>query len=296
MHGLGETLYWFLYLFAELAVLFLFVSFLVGVIQEYVSPARIQAALSGDKRGSLVGAGFGAVTPFCSCSTIPLMVGMLNAGARFGSTMSFLLASPLVNPIILGLFLLAFGWEVTLAYAVLAFLLAVLLGIGGERSGLERHLRSVRVVGNKQKEEAGDEDVSFPARMKRIAGEAWQQFYSFLPYILGGVAIGAGIYGFVPQEWIASVAGEGNAWAVPVAAVVGIPLYIRVETMVPIALALLEKGMGLGPVMALVIGGSGCSIPEVSMLAKIFRPKLLIAFILSVLGIAVFAGFLFNLV
>ena len=295
MHGLGETLYWFLYLCAELAALFLFVSFLVGVIQEYVSPAKIQAALSGEKRGSLVGAGFGAVTPFCSCSTIPLMVGMLNAGAKFGSTMSFLLASPLVNPIILGLFLLAFGWKITLAYAGLAFFLAVLLGIAGERSGMDRHLRSVRVTGSRE-EEAGSENDSFRPRLKRIAGDAWQQFCSFLPYMIVGVAIGAVIYGFVPQEWIANVAGEGNPWAVPVAAVVGIPLYIRVETMVPIALALLEKGMGLGPVMALVIGGSGCSIPEVSMLAKIFRPKLLIAFILSVLCIAVFAGLLFNLV
>lgn len=291
MHGLEQTLKFFLIISGELIALFIGISILVGLLREYVPAAKIQRVLGQGKRGSVVGAGFGALTPFCSCSTIPLMVGLLNAGAAFGPTMSFLLASPLINPVVVGLFLIAFGWKITLVYFLFAFSLAVILGQMSEWGGLESSVRAVRIAGGENDTPQGG---PFKARLKRASWSAWQEFLGFVPYMLIGVAIGAAIHGFMPQNWVARAAGPDNPLAVPVAAVVGVPLYIRASTMVPIGLALIGKGMSLGAVMALIIGGAGASIPEISLLAKIFKPRLLFAFVLAIFLTATLVGFLFN--
>ncbi|KFD40489.1 permease [Peptococcaceae bacterium SCADC1_2_3] len=277
----------------ELILLFVGISFLVGLIQEYVPESTIKKILTSKRgQGNILGAGLGALTPFCSCSTIPITVGLLNAGAPFGAAMSFLLASPLLNPVIIGMFLAFLGWRVTLIYALIAFTLAVLMGILWERFGLANFVRRV-IVKSTPALNTGDSDLK--SRLKRAFWGSLSLLRGVFPYLLLGVAIGAFIYGFVPADWITRLAGPQNPLAIPVAAVIGIPLYIRVETMIPLGMVLLQKGMSLGAVMALIIGGAGASIPELSMLASIFKPRLLAAFVVTILMVAVFAGYAYNI-
>ncbi|MBC7343756.1 MAG: permease [Clostridia bacterium] len=294
INSLEQSLYFFVTIMAELAVLFIGISFLVELLRQYIPEATIRRVLSGRRgQGNLLGASFGALTPFCSCSTIPITVGLLNAGASFGTTISFLLASPLLNPVILGLFWAMFGWQVTVTYALLCFALAVAMGALWEKLGLAAYVKRVRVSGGHNGEE---ESQNLRVRLIRALTGSWQQFLGVLPYLLVGVVIGAAIYGFVPADWVARVAGPQNPLAIPVAAAIGIPLYIRVETMIPISMVLLEKGMGLGAIMALIIGGAGASIPEVSLLASIFKPRLVVAFVLTILVVATLAGYSFNII
>lgn len=286
VNSLEQTLEFFVTITIELVVLFIGISFLVGLMLGYIPPEKIRKAMGGEGwLGNLVGAGFGSITPFCSCSTIPLTMGFLEAGAPFGATMSFLIASPLLNPIILGMVVAFMGWKVAIAYGTIAFLLAVVSGRLWARLGLAKEVKKVRVKGGH-----GQEDDGSP-KYKKAAKFALTTFWSMLPYLLLGVAIGAAIYGLLPENVIVSVAGPGNPFSVPLAAVIGIPLYIRVETIIPIGVALMDKGMGLGTVIALLIGGAGASIPEVSMLAGIFKRKLIIAFLLTILIVAIITGY-----
>lgn len=282
-------------LMVELAGLFIVVSGLVGLLQEYVSEATIRRALTRRwGMGNVLGAAFGALTPFCSFSTIPVMVGLLRAGAPFGAVASFLLASPLVNPVVLGLFLVLFGWRVAIVYGFLGFVLAVASGVAWERLGLEKYVRGLESSGVESRGDAGAYGKSFRWRLARAAKTGWAEFRRALPYLVAGVAVGALVYGFVPTEMVARVAGPQNPLAIPVAAVVGAPLYVWPETMLPVGAALLEKGMGIGAIVALVIGGAGASIPEVSVLASIFKPKLLGVFLATILTIAVVVGYAFS--
>ncbi|MBC7341161.1 MAG: permease [Clostridia bacterium] len=294
INSLQQSLHFFVTIMAELAALFIGISFLVELLRQFIPEATVRRALSSrGGQGNLLGAAFGALTPFCSCSTIPIMVGLLNAGAPFGATISFLVASPLLNPVILGLFWAMLGWRVTVTYALLCFALAVASGAIWEKLGLAAYVKRVRVLGGQNLQE---QSHHLGVRLIRALSGSWQQFLGVLPYLLVGVAIGAVVYGFVPANWIAGVAGPQNPLAIPVAAAIGVPLYIRVETMIPISMVLLEKGMSLGAIMALIIGGAGASIPEVSLLASIFKPRLVAAFVLTILAVATLAGYTFNIV
>ena len=294
LNSLNQTLHFFFTITVELVILFIGVSFLVGLLREYIPAATIQRLLTGRRgQGNVLGAALGAITPFCSCSTIPIMVGLINAGAPFGAASSFLLASPLLNPVILGLFLAFLGWQATATYAVVTFILCVVMGAAWEKVGLANEVKRIRISGG----HAGkQESQDFRSRVVRALAGAWQQFTGVWIYLVIGVAIGAFIYGFVPAEWIARVAGPGNPLAIPVAAIIGVPLYIRVETMIPISIVLLQKGMSLGTLMALIIGGAGASIPEVTLLASIFKPRLVAVFVLTIFTIAVLAGYAFNII
>lgn len=294
INSLGQTLKFFMTIMAELVALFVGISFLVALLREYVPESTIRRLLTGRRRGygNILGAALGAVTPFCSCSTIPIMVGLMKAGAPFGSTISFLLASPLLNPVIILLFLAIFGWQVTVIYTVVCFLLVVLLGIAWEKLDLANHVKNVRISGESHVEK-GDND--FRSRAYRALAEAWGLFRDTFPYLLIGVSIGSIIYGFLPITWVSKVAGPQNLLAIPVAAIIGVPLYIRVETMIPIGMVLLGKGMDIGAIMALIIGGAGASIPEVSLLCSIFKPRLVFAFVLTILTVAIVSGYIFHL-
>ncbi|WP_406677044.1 permease [Moorella sp. ACPs] len=294
INSLNQALHFFFIITVELVVLFIGISFLVGLLQEYIPATTVQRLLAGRRsQSNILGAALGAITPFCSCSTIPIMVGLINAGAPFGAASSFLLASPLLNPVILGLFLAFLGWRATVIYAVITFILSVVLGAAWEKLGLADQVKRVRTSGGHADNQ---ESHDFRSRLVRSLSGAWHQFTGVLPYLLIGVAIGAFIYGFVPAEWVARVAGPGNPLAIPVAAVIGIPLYIRVETMIPIGMVLLQKGISLGTLMALIIGGAGASIPEVTLLASIFKPRLVATFVLTILMVAVLTGYAFNII
>jgi uncharacterized membrane protein YraQ (UPF0718 family) len=292
--NLAVAINFFIEIAVELTVLFIGVTFLVGLIQEYVPEETIKKALGGRHKvlGSILGAGFGSLTPFCSCSTIPLLLGMLNAGVPFAAAMAFLFASPLLNPVIISLFIVLMGWKIAALYFAITFVAAAAIGLLLDGLGFASQVKSVAAVRS-----CCDcqQETDAKSRIGRSAAFAFGLFRQLMPYLLLGAGIGAFIYGFVPTEIISKIAGPDNPLAVPMAAIIGIPIYIRAETMIPIGLVLTEKGMSVGAVLALVIGGAGASIPELTLLSAIFEKKLLAAFVFTIFGIAIATGYLANL-
>jgi uncharacterized protein len=294
---------YFLQIAGELIALFIGITFLVGIIQEYVPQDKIQRFLTKAPKGvgNVIGAGFGALTPFCSCSTIPILVGLLNTAVPFGICISFLLVSPLLNPVIFGLLLMLLGWKITALYVVFTFVAAVLAGLILERLGFASSVKPVTVEGGNawgaafdSRPGAGFWETHGP-RLRRAFGFAWALFKHIFIYLIIGAAVGAVIYGFVPQDLIVMIAGPNNPLAIPIAAIIGIPMYIRAETIIPISAVLMAKGMGVGAVVALILGGAGMSIPEISLLASIFKKKFVAVFVGIILAVAILAGFLASL-
>ena len=292
-----ETLGMFAFLAVELTALFLLISYLVGVLQEHIPPTKIQAILSGENgKGYLVAGFLGAITPFCSCSTIPFLKGLLRAKAGFGTMMVFLFASPLLNPIIIGLFAVTFGLGVTVFYFMMAMGVSVLAGYTLEKLGFERFIKSeAYVYPNEVGPGRGCGDLKAPAnKWKSIWQVTWADFKKVLPYLIGGIALGSMIYGFMPTEFVSAMASDNNPLAVPIAAIIGIPLYIWAEAVIPLSAALAAKGMGLGAVMALIIGSAGASLTEVILLKSFFKNQMIVAFLTVIVGMAIGAGYLYG--
>ena len=337
----------FVFLAVELSVLFLVISAAVSLIRQKIPDAKIQVMLGARKgRGYLISAVLGALTPFCSCSTIPMLRGLLSAKAGFGPTLTFLFVSPLLNPIIVGLMWVTFGWKLTVLYAVIAAGVSVLASMLLDMLGFERHvidpkeakqsscgtgcgtttseaasvsataccsskaIKSVTPLKAQASCRPAQPEVApaipccadgtaaltrapvIPTAFAKARADAWQQFREVLPYLLLGVLVGSFIYGFIPAEWIAAHAGADNPLAIPFSAVVGIPLYIRAEAVIPLASVLLGKGMGMGAVMALIIGSAGASLTEVILLKSMFRTPMIVAFLTVILGMAILMGYL----
>ncbi|MDD2317303.1 MAG: permease [Desulfobacterales bacterium] len=297
MDALIKTLEYFLLITAELTALFLGISALVALVLMYVPRAKMRAWLS--KRGlwgNFLGAVVGSLTPFCACSTIPMTLGMLNAGAPFGPVMSFVIASPLLNPIIISMVATLMGLKACLLYFSVTFSGSVIFGVILEKTGGARFVRNVRIKSACCGNAAPVIPADFSGKLKSAFATAWGDFRAVLVYLLIGVGIGAGIYGYIPQEFVARIAGPHNPFAIPVAAIVGVPLYIRAETAIPIGLALAQKGMSMGAVIALIIGGAGMAIPEMAMLASIFKKRLVASIIAVIWATAVIGGYAFNMI
>ena len=286
----------FVFLAVELTVLFLAISYIVGVLQEYIPPAKIQSILASKKGKGFIVAGFlGAITPFCSCSTIPFLKGLLRARAGFGPMMVFLFASPLLNPVIIGLFAITFGVQVTVFYFLMAMGVSVGAGYLLEKMGFERHIKAEAYEVQKSGCASSCGGNAKPVnKWVKIWRSTWSDFKKVLPYLVGGIALGSMIYGFMPTEFVARVAGEDNPLAIPFAAIIGIPLYIRAEAVIPLSAALAGKGMGLDAVMALIIGSAGASLTEVILLKSIFKNKMIAAFLLVIISMAIASGFLYT--
>jgi uncharacterized protein len=292
MANLLEATRWFVVMTAELVVLFLALSFLIGLLQAWVPEEKVRLVF--EKRspvGAYVGgAALGAITPFCTCSTILVLAGLLRSGAPFGPTMTFLFASPLLDPVVLGLLAFVIGLKGAALYAVVTFVASIGMGVLLARLGLES---DVKQAAYRSKGEDGCCSVDLLPVWRRAWSEAWGFFVPVLPYLLVGTAIGAVVYGFIPTEWVASVAGPDQPLAIPMAAAFGVPIYVTAETFFPITSALLEKGMGLGAVVALVVTGMGVSLPEVSMLAGLFQVRLVVVLVASVFVVAIGSGMIF---
>lgn len=341
---LNDALAMFIHLGVELSVLFIGISLLVGVLQRHIPPSRVQSLLSSSRRSSyLLAAGLGAMTPFCSCSTIPMLKGLVRARAGFGPMMVFLFASPLLNPIVVALLLATFGMTLTVIYVLAAFLVALGAGWLLQTLRFERFIRhqateadsgcgSNTICGgatssncdsalatpkgeqtscgsgqptsrayeantnmNQQTAACCSAEPKTVGRYSRYSGlwsEAWSDFVEVLPYLLIGIAIGSVIYGFVPTGVLSLYAGPNNPLAIPVAAVIGVPLYIRAEAVIPLAAALMAKGVGAGTVMALIIGSAGASLTELILLRSLFQIKLIAAFVSIVFAMAITAGYI----
>ena len=279
MNTLLDTLDYFGFIFLELVVLFLSISTAISLILQYIPREKFGRYLSG-RAGYFMAALLGSITPFCACSTIPLTLGLLNAGVSIGPVLTFVLVSPLLNPIIVGMVWSLMGWKACLIYF------------------FERYVRKLAEPETSccSGESSGPAvPAAFRGKLKKAFFDAYGDLQRVLIYLIVGTAIGATIYGYIPQEWIVSLAGPENRFAIPVAALVGVPLYIRAESAIPIGLALVQKGMSLGAVIALIIGGAGMAIPEMSMLLSIFKARIVAAIVALIFFTAVIGGYLFDL-
>ncbi|MBR0598564.1 permease [Sinanaerobacter chloroacetimidivorans] len=295
MNSLMVTIQYFITIMAELVVLFIGISTIIAFVLMYIPQDKIKNWLSGKGIfGNIMAVLFGAVTPFCACSTVPMTLGLLEAGVNFGTVMSFVIASPLMDPlvfILLGTFL---GWKVAIGFLILTSAFAVIFGVVFEKMGWSNQVKNVRIKGGLHGQ--GEElPVGVKNRLKAAFYRALSDFKGVFIYMIIGVAIGAAIYGYLPTDLLAKVAGRDNPFSVIVVALIGMPLYIRVEAAIPIGLALLQKGASMGAVIALIISGAGIAIPELTMLASIFKKKIIIAFIIIVFISAVVSGLIFNL-
>lgn len=293
MNSLLETVKYFIKISIELTVLFIGISVIVALIFAYIPKEKLHTWLS--RRGilgNIMAAVIGALTPFCACSTIPMTLGFIEARVPFGAVISFVVASPLLNPIILAILIQLLGLKVTLLYFVITFVAAIGFGTLMQALGMQKLVRHVRLKsGGHTDEMAGKK---FWAKLGLSFKSAWHDFVSISPYLFIGVALGAAIYGYLPSDFIVKVAGPGNIFAPPIAAIVGVPMYIRAESAIPIGMALVDKGMSLGAVMALIIGGAGMAIPEMSMLAGIFKKRLVFYIVLVVFLTATIGGYIFD--
>jgi len=313
---------YFLHLAIVLTPLFIGASFLVGLAQEYLPPERVEEMLRARDHGTgnVLAAGLGAVTPFCSCSTVPVLAGLLGAGAPTGMAFSFLLASPIVNWIAVFLLFGLFGVGVTVAYVTTALLAAVVAGLLIGTLDLDGYVKDVRITtgGREIATDGGapGSDASAAAdaasgcsdcgsattnrshkeRVTAAGTGALSFFRDTLPYIAVGIAIGALIHGAVPAEFLQRIAGPGNPLATPLAALAGAPVYVSISGMLPIAHSLTEAGIPIGTVIAFVIGGAGISIPNLILLNKLFERRLLAIYATTVVTIGITVGVLFNTV
>jgi len=292
LDSIMEFIKTFVMLFFELLTLFIIVSFIVSLIQQVVSEEKIKRFLSKPNQAIsyVLGMVFGAMTPFCSCSTIPILAGLLNSKVPFGPAMSFLIASPLMNPLMVFMLWVLLGWKVAIVYFVVLAIFSILTGLVFSKMNLAETYKGVNVKGD------GFFANKTESLFKQALNDAWAFLYPMLPYLFIGVFIGAFIYGFIPEAFITKYASGDGFMSVLIASVIGIPMYIRPETMLPIAEALASKGMSLGTVVALIIGGAGASIPEVVLLSKLFKKKFVISFVIAILVVAISTGLIVNIV
>jgi len=284
----------FLSLSKNLLVLFLGISFFISFIQAYVPFERVEKWM-GSKNpflGNLAGALLGFITPFCSCSTIPLLVTMLNRNVPFQTVMTYLFTSPLLDPWIIGLMAYIYGVKVTAIYTVTTFVFSMIIGWYLDKKNYKEQVRNVVIKGAlPEQDERRRKD--FVLNIKESIKETIDLIRSVVVYILIGAFVGAIIKEAVPTDFLTFISDQNQWWVIPVAAIIGVPLYIRLSTMLPIAQALLVNGFPIAPTMALLIGGAGASLPEIIMLKSIFRKKLVGAFVVSVFLMATVSGYLF---
>ncbi len=319
---LEAALSFFVFVFAELTILFLLISFFVELINYYVDPKKIRKVLSSEKKGYLTATILGAISPFCSCSTIPFTIGLLKAKAGFGPVMTFLFTSPILSPIMITLFVITFGWEITLLYSFIAISAALTSGYILEKFNFDRFVKfdvihGIKGMPSTHKAQFSMKSTSFNAVksnlnvnfiqapkvlklakkevIKIVAKKTFKQFVSFIPYIAIGIAIGAFIHGFVPANLVSEYSNKDNLLAVPFSAILGIPLYMRAATMIGIAPELLTSGVSMGALLALTVGATGASIPEIILLKGIFKWQLILFFLGSVFLMAIGCGYLVNL-
>ncbi|NHC41304.1 permease [Bacillus sp. MM2020_1] len=285
-----DTFKSFLSIALELTILFIVISFLISLLQGYIPYEKIEKKIAGKNKliAAFAAIVFAFITPFCSCSTIPVVVNMLKKKMPFGIVMIFLFASPVLDPTILTLMGVVLGWKVTAIYTILTTIFSIIIGFTLEKFGFQKLVKNVVMTGYEEQRQKFN--------VKLALKETLDLMKSVYPYLIIGAAIGAVIHGLVPTEWISSVFGRDHWWLIPIAAIIGIPLYIRLSSMIPISQILIAKGMALGPVMAMIISSAGASLPEVILLKSIFKKQLVITFVLSVFLMSTISGFIFYFV
>ncbi len=294
---LASAIEFFVFESPKVLLLLVLVVFGVGIVRSFFTPERTRRILAGKREsvGNVLAALLGIVTPFCSCSAVPLFIGFVTAGVPLGVTFSFLISAPMVNEVAVVLLFGLFGWKVAGLYTGTGVLIAIVAGWTIGRLRLERHVEEwvfkTRAGGGLDEErlEWADRIEAGWRAMKEIVGRVW-------PYVLAGIAVGAGIHGYVPENFMASIMGKRAWWSVPVAVLIGIPMYSNAAGIIPVVQALLGKGAALGTVLAFMMAVIGLSLPEMIILRRVLKPTLIAVFV-GVVGTGILlVGYLFNVI
>ena len=295
---LGEAVHFFLYDTPKVLMLLSLVIFGVGIIRTFFTPERTRRILAGKREsvGNVLAAFLGIVTPFCSCSAVPLFIGFVTAGVPLGVTLSFLIAAPMVNEIALVLLYGLLGWKIAGLYLVTGLLVAIVAGWVIGRLGMEKHIEDWVREMRTNADDLPDNTLTWNERLQAgktavvdIVGRVWI-------YVIMGIAVGAGIHGYVPEGFMASIMGKGAWWSVPAAVVIGIPMYSNAAGIVPVIHALLGKGAALGTVLAFMMSVIALSLPEMVILRKVLKPTLIVVFVTVVGSGILLVGYLFNVI
>jgi len=292
---LGESVAFFLYDVPKILLLLSGMIFVISLIRTFFSPERTRALLGGKREGvgNVLAAGLGIVTPFCSCSAVPLFIGFVESGIPLGVTFSFLIAAPTINEVAIVMLLGLFGWKIAGLYIASGLVIAILAGFIIGRLKLERYVEDFVWKIHQQGTLEG-EKLSWSVRIQR----AWESVKDILKkvwlYVLVAIAIGAAIHGYVPESALVGIMGKQAWWSVPAAVLIGIPLYSNAAGMIPIVSALIEKGASLGTALAFMMAVVGLSLPEAIILRRVLKPQLLVIFFGTVALAIILTGYLFN--
>jgi uncharacterized membrane protein YraQ (UPF0718 family) len=295
---LGKSVAFFLYDTPKVLLLLALIVFVVGIVRSFFTAERTRAILAGKREsvGNVLAALLGVVTPFCSCSAVPLFLGFVEVGIPLGVTFSFLVAAPMVNEVALVLLFGLFGWKVAALYLATGLSIAVVSGFVLGRLRLERHVEPWVYESMRSSAAWESERLGFVGRVdkgveavKEIVGKVW-------PWVLAGIAVGAGVHGYVPEGILARFMGEAAWWSVPAAVAIGVPMYSNAAGIIPVVEALLGKGAALGTVLAFMMSVIALSLPELVILRKVLRPPLIAAFVVVVASGILLVGWLFNAV
>ena len=293
---LTEAIRFFIYEVPKVMMLLVLIIFLVGIIRTYFSAEKTRKALEGKSlfAGNIMAALLGIVTPFCSCSAIPLFLGFVEAGIPLGVTFSFLIAAPMINEVALILLIGLFGWQVALIYVLTGLTIAILAGFLLEKLNMKRYVADWVYDTHAKQSLEKEESLSLNQRIsaggqavRDIVGKIWI-------YILIGIAVGAGAHGFVPDAYLAGALGNQHWYSVPLAILVGIPLYSNAAGIIPIVSVLIEKGVTLGTALAFMMSVIGLSLPEIIILKKVLKWQLIGVFVGVVAVGIVIVGLIFN--
>lgn len=295
----GQSINFFLYDVPKILLLLSGMIFLITLLRTFITPEQTRRWLGGKREGvgNVLASLLGVITPFCSCSAVPLFIGFVESGIPLGVTFSFLVTAPMVNEVALVMLFGMFGWEIAGVYMVTGLILAILSGIMIGRLKLESYVEDfvyqIRVSNSAQ---IAERQLSWHDRIgealgstKEIVGKVW-------PFVVVGIGIGAGIHGFVPDDVLADVMGRNTWWTVPAAVALGIPLYSNAAGIIPVVSVLMDKGVALGTALAFMMSVVALSLPEMIILRRVLKLRLLLIYI-AILGVGiVITGYLFNLV
>lgn len=294
---MGGAIHFFFYDTPKVMMLLIGVVFFMGIIQTFFTPEKTRDLLAGKKIGvgNSMAATLGIVTPFCSCSAVPLFIGFLSAGVPLGVTFSFLIAAPMVNEIALALLFGMFGWKIAALYLGLGLSVAIVSGIIIGKLNMEAHLQDwVRDIHQGKTLPANNTKMTWEARFLAGWGHVKEIVLKVWPYIVIGITVGAVIHGFVPQDFMVSIMGKDAWWSVPASVALGVPMYTNAAGVIPIVEALIGKGAALGTTLAFMMSVIALSLPEILILRKVLKTPLIATFVGVVASGILMVGFIFN--
>jgi uncharacterized membrane protein YraQ (UPF0718 family) len=296
---LGQSLAFFFYDVPKLLLLLSGMIFIISLAQTFIDAQKVRTMVEkrGEGVGNLMAAFFGAVTPFCSCSSVPLFIGFVQAGIPLGITFTFLITSPLISEVAFILLIGMFGWKIALLYLISGITIGLISGLVLGRMKLERYVEGfVYDIKPRSGVEILEEQLTWTDRINRSAESTRGIVKKVWLYVIAGISIGAGIHGFVPQNALTAIMGKDAWWSVPISVLIGIPLYSNPAGIIPIVSALLDKGASLGTALAFMMSVIALSLPEMIILRRVLKPQLIAIFIGIISFAIIITGYLFNFI